>query len=176
MKKCEHTELSAVYLSNYVCSAGVHLIKLLTAEDAYVTLYKDLCIFKQSIVSCNTFMFWSCRVLTPVLRWTATYEFMVGVSVDVLPPLISAQLLQLLPRLEILLRNFHARFVGSKWMPTNVYVSLKGRHKVNLSIRLYAWCASWTAPQSNFKSGLAVVHFVCVFWKSFQILCNFSSQ
>jgi hypothetical protein len=176
MKKCECTELSAVSLSNYVCSARVHLITLLTVEYAYVTLYSGLCIFKLSIVSCNAFVFWSCRVLTPVLRWTATYEFMVGVCVDVLQPLISAQLLQPLPRLEILLRNFHARFVGSKWMPTNVYISLKGRHKVNLSIRLYAWCASWTAPQSNFKSGLAVVHFVCVFWKLFQILFNFSCQ
>jgi len=66
--ECECTELSAVYLSNYVCSARVHLIKLLTAEYAYVTLYKGLCIFKLSIVSCNTFVFWSCRVLTPVLR------------------------------------------------------------------------------------------------------------
>lgn len=149
------------------------------ASDSRVRLcdfYKGLCVFKQSIVFCNMFIFWSCRVLTPVLRWMATYEFMVGVCVDVHPPLISAQLLQPLPRSEILLRNFHARFVGSKWMPTNVYVSLKDRHKVNLSIRLYAWCASWTAPQSNFKSGLTIVHFVCEFWKSSQILCNFSSQ
>ena len=74
------------------------------------------------------------RVLTPALLWTATYGFMVGVCVDVLPLLTSAQLLPPLPRLEILLKNFHARFVGSKWMPTNVYVSLKDRHKVNLSL------------------------------------------
>ena len=43
MNKCECTELSAVYLANYICSARVHLIKLLTAEYAYVTLYRGLC-------------------------------------------------------------------------------------------------------------------------------------
>lgn len=163
MKKCELTKLQVVYLASYMCSATVHLIKLLTAEYVHVTLYKGLHIFKQPVVSCNMFVFGVYRVLTPVLHWMATYEFMVGVCVDVLPPLISAQPLQPLPRLEILLRNIHARFVGSKWMSTNVYVSLKGRRKVNLSIRLYAWCASWTAPQSNFKSGLAVVQYSCVF-------------
>ena len=67
-KKCEHAKLPALYLSNYVCSTGVHLIKLLTEAYAYVTLYKGLCVFKQSIVFCNMFVFWSCRVLTPVLH------------------------------------------------------------------------------------------------------------
>jgi hypothetical protein len=150
-----------------MCSFIIHLIKLLTVEYVHDTSYKGLYVFEPSVGLCNVFIFWAFSILTPVLRWMATHEFMVWVRVEVLPPLISAQLLQPLLHLEILLRNFHARFVGSKWKPTNVYVSLKGRHKVNLSIRLYAWCASWTAPQSNRKSGLAVVLFLCVFWRLF---------
>lgn len=110
-----------------------YYIQHITAYYIHVSSCKSLLVFAESITSCNMFIFWAYRALIPVLHWMGTYEFMVGVCVDVLPPLTSVQLLQPLPRLEILLRNFHARFVGSKWMPTNVYISLKGQHKVNFS-------------------------------------------
>lgn len=124
---------TSIWPGKHLFWARVHLFKFLTAYFIPVSSCKSLLVIEQPIRSCDIFIFWAYRALIPVLHWMATYEFMVGVCVDVLPPLTSVQLLQLLPRLEILLRNFHARFVGSKWMPTNVYISLKGRHKVNFS-------------------------------------------
>lgn len=116
-----------------VYSDPKRLMKFLTTHSCFVlqgSSNGQLC-----LLIYNMIIFWVYRVLTPVQHWMATYEFMVVVVVyvDVLPPQTSVQLLQPLPHLEILLRSFHARFVGSKWMPTNVYVSLKDWHKVNFS-------------------------------------------